>query len=113
MTGAVKRTIVIQPGWSYLVSEVHSFLELAFESDSSENFPVMTKFLEESLDPHSQFHLYDSTVRYHYLSTSTKFPCKVVVEDDLLGNNTINMILESRQQHFTHKYVHVQILLVD
>ena len=113
MTVAVKRTIVIQPRRSHFVSEVHSFLKLTFESDSSEDLPIMTEFLEESFDSHSQLHLNDSTVRYHYFSTSTKLPGKVVVENNLLGNNTVNMVLESGQQHFTHKYVHVQILLVD
>lgn len=105
-------TVIVEPGGPYLVGEVHSLLVLAFEGDPFEDLPVVACPLEQSLDSDGQLHLNVAAVCDPDPSPCAELPGKVVVEDDLLGDDPVLSVLDGWEEHFVHEYVHIQVLLV-
>ena len=112
MTDAIEGTVVVQPGGPDLVGEVHPLLVLFFEGYSLKEFPVVASFLEQSFDFVGQLHLNIAAVSDPDPSPRAELPGEIVVEDDLLGYETILPVLDRWKKHFVHEYVHVQVLLV-
>lgn len=65
----------------------------------------MACFLEQRFDSDSQLHLNNTAIRHQYSSSRAKFPVKIVIQYNLLGNDSVRMV-------FRYEYVDVEVLLV-
>lgn len=72
----------------------------------------MACFLEQRFDSDSQLHLNNTAIRHQYSSSRAKFPVKIVIQYNLLGNDSVRMVLHSGKQYFRYEYVDVEVLLV-